>query len=190
MVLEFRAEREENDRARRLVLMTAWVVAIASTAAYGEPPGDKPLVAHWTFDEPGPSAVIRNVSAGPASDATPDRAVPRARGVQGGALALSGSHALKVDLGLESETLSAVTFSAWTRPTDLGSYREIFRQECPRRLLFSYQHDGTILSLGLNVDGSSLTGANKLYEKVGMRIAHRFTAFEKEIRPGREISRQ
>jgi hypothetical protein len=49
--------------------------------------------------------------------------------------------------------MSGVTFSAWTRPADLSGFREIFRQECPERLLFSYQESGTILSLGLNIGG-------------------------------------
>ena len=49
--------------------------------------------------------------------------------------------------------MPAITFSAWTRPTDLSSYRELFRQECPNRLLFSFQAGGAILSLGLNIGG-------------------------------------
>jgi hypothetical protein len=38
-------------------------------------------------------------------------------------------------------------------PTDLSGFREIFRQECGNRLLFSFQESGAILSLGLNVNG-------------------------------------
>lgn len=43
--------------------------------------------------------------------------------------------------------------SAWVLPTELGEYREILRQECERRVLFSFQHGGMILSLGLHIDG-------------------------------------
>ena len=39
-------------------------------------------------------------------------------------------------------------------PTELGVYREIFRKEDgTRRILFSFQEDGAILSLGLNIGG-------------------------------------
>ena len=43
---------------------------------------------------------------------------------------------------------------------------------------------------GLGVDATSLTGALRLYEKAGMHIARQFDQFEKELRPGREISTQ
>lgn len=42
----------------------------------------------------------------------------------------------------------------------------------------------------LGVDAASLTGALRLYEKAGMRAARQFDQFEKELRPGREISIQ
>jgi mycothiol synthase len=45
-------------------------------------------------------------------------------------------------------------------------------------------------SVGLGVDASSLTGATRLYEKVGMHIAVRIDVYEKELRPGRDLSVQ
>ena len=36
----------------------------------------------------------------------------------------------------------------------------------------------------LSVDGASLTGATRLYERVGMHVHNRYTLFEKELRPG------
>ncbi len=42
----------------------------------------------------------------------------------------------------------------------------------------------------LGVDAENLTGALRLYEKAGMRIHKQTDLFEKEIRPGREISVQ
>jgi ribosomal protein S18 acetylase RimI-like enzyme len=42
----------------------------------------------------------------------------------------------------------------------------------------------------LGVDASSLTGATRLYEKAGMHPARQFDNFEKELRPGKEISTQ
>ena len=40
----------------------------------------------------------------------------------------------------------------------------------------------------LHVDASSLTGATKLYEDVGMHVSKTFTNYEKEIRPGKELA--
>lgn len=43
---------------------------------------------------------------------------------------------------------------------------------------------------GLGVDAENLTGALRLYENAGMHVHQSFDLFEKEIRPGREISVQ
>ncbi len=45
-------------------------------------------------------------------------------------------------------------------------------------------------SVSLNVDASSLTGADRLYRSAGMYPFRVFTAFERELRPGTEISNQ
>lgn len=42
----------------------------------------------------------------------------------------------------------------------------------------------------LHVDGSSLTGANKLYTRAGMHVDKEYNVFEKRIRDGVELSRQ
>lgn len=44
--------------------------------------------------------------------------------------------------------------------------------------------------VGLGVDAENLTGALRLYEKAGMHVHQAFDTFEKELRPGREISVQ
>ena len=44
--------------------------------------------------------------------------------------------------------------------------------------------------VGLGVDAKNLTGALRLYEKAGMHVHMQFDMFEKEIRPGKEISVQ
>ncbi|MBI5666889.1 MAG: GNAT family N-acetyltransferase [Chloroflexi bacterium] len=44
--------------------------------------------------------------------------------------------------------------------------------------------------VGLGVDASSLTGAVRLYEQAGMHVALRFDLYEKELRPGVDITRQ
>jgi hypothetical protein len=44
--------------------------------------------------------------------------------------------------------------------------------------------------VGLDVDAQSLTGATRLYEKAGMHVARREALYEKELRPGVELSTQ
>jgi mycothiol synthase len=41
--------------------------------------------------------------------------------------------------------------------------------------------------IGLGVDGQSLTGAQKLYEQVGMHITMRIARYEKELRAGKDV---
>ncbi|MFV1967152.1 MAG: LamG domain-containing protein, partial [Pirellulaceae bacterium] len=125
----------------------------AGTADVAPRETDKSLIAHWTFDEKGGTPKVHNVSGHEGLDSEADRNLPRKRGVHGGALDLSSPHRMPVHIGLVTSDLERITFSAWTQPTNLSGYREIFRQECPTRLLFSYQLHGAILSLGLNIDG-------------------------------------
>ncbi len=44
--------------------------------------------------------------------------------------------------------------------------------------------------VGLGVDAANLTGATRLYEKAGMHVSRQWDAYEKELRPGRELSTQ
>lgn len=46
------------------------------------------------------------------------------------------------------------------------------------------------LRVELGVDADSLTGATRLYKKAGMRVVKEFSAYEKVLRPGRDIGRQ
>ena len=118
-----------------------------------EPTVGEKLLAHWPFNERGTSAVIHEVSTGKSVPVKTPQTLARIRGVHGYALDLHGEHRLPVELPFASDTLPAISFSAWTRPNQLKGYCEIFRQECAERLLFSFQGNGTILSLGLNVNG-------------------------------------
>jgi mycothiol synthase len=43
---------------------------------------------------------------------------------------------------------------------------------------------------GLGVDAGSLTGATRLYERAGMRVARQYSIYEKELRPGVDLSTQ
>ena len=44
--------------------------------------------------------------------------------------------------------------------------------------------------VGLDVDSQNLTGATRLYERVGMRVNRQYDSYEKELRPGIELSTQ
>jgi len=123
-------------------------------AATGEPLTDPPPLVHWTFNEAGITSAIDDASGNPALGVTASSVTLRTRGVHGRALRLAGSHAVTMNGGLGVSEFAGITFSAWVLPTDLGGNREIFRKEDgDRRLLFSFQDSGTILSLGLNVGG-------------------------------------
>ncbi len=47
-----------------------------------------------------------------------------------------------------------------------------------------------IHKVGLGVDAQSLTGATHLYERAGMHVARQYDRYEKELRPGVELSTQ
>ncbi|MHB8596126.1 MAG: GNAT family N-acetyltransferase [Ktedonobacteraceae bacterium] len=47
-----------------------------------------------------------------------------------------------------------------------------------------------IYNVALDVDSQNLTGATRLYQRAGMHIARRYNTYEKEIRPGVELSTQ
>ena len=112
------------------------------------------LLGRWTFDESTADAKLEN-SARSDFSSVPNRPIPRCEGVFGGALDLSGAFALPIDSKILPADLQTTTVSAWVRPRNLSVYREILRKEDgDRRFLFSFQHDGTILSLGLNIAGA------------------------------------
>lgn len=58
----------------------------------------------------------------------------------------------------------------------LHSFGELYRRGCRKA--------------GLGVDASSLTGATRLYERAGMHMARQFDAYQKELRPGKELTTQ
>ena len=75
----------------------------------------------------------------------------------------------------------------------LGVRRQWRRKGIGEALL--YQSFGEFYKRGihdvyLGVDASSLTGATRLYERVGMHVYRRADMYEKEIRAGREMSTQ
>jgi len=133
---------------------TEAIARLSAVAQADEPTLDRPLLAHWTFNETGIAPTIHDSTGNPTLLIESKAPVPRSRGVHGNALNLVGVHSLKTSGGLGVSELPAITFSAWVMPADLSGYREIFREDPgDTRLLLSFQADGTILSLGLNVGG-------------------------------------
>lgn len=53
---------------------------------------------------------------------------------------------------------------------------------------FQALYDRKLNKIGLGVDADSLTGATRLYEKVGMHMQRRYETWEKELRPGVELA--
>ncbi|MGO8751531.1 MAG: LamG-like jellyroll fold domain-containing protein [Thermoguttaceae bacterium] len=133
----------------------AWAAEWKGNATAGPAEIDKPLIAHWTFDELSGDRCEDTSGHGWHAAATRHTvAIERRRGLFGNALVLSGEHLLRTDPRILPANPGKISFSAWTRPTDLGGYREIFRKEDGNdRVLFSFQFHGTVLSLGLNVGG-------------------------------------
>lgn len=156
---EHRAMRFARVRPRGAV---AWILLLSASVASGAgeaakgPTVNKPLIARWTFDEP--SGDLSRDSSGNGLDASPQGGargrMERVPGLFGGALQLADSHMLHVPQGPKFGTVPKISLSAWVAPVDLSGYREIFRKEDgDQRVLFSFQADGKILSLGLNVGG-------------------------------------
>ncbi len=52
---------------------------------------------------------------------------------------------------------------------------------------FTIFYERGVRKVGLGVDGQSLTGAQRLYERAGMHIASRLARYEKEVRPGKDL---
>jgi len=52
---------------------------------------------------------------------------------------------------------------------------------------FGEFHRRGMQTIGLGVDASNPTGATRLYQRAGMRVASEFVTYEKELRPGRSL---
>ena len=141
------------------IVLAALVLAAAAAAVSAEAPAplklDKPLLAHWTFDEV-LGNVCRDVS-GNGCDASCDRTpagFERAAGVFDGGLNFTGHHQLRCGGKPAFGPMAAISFSAWVQPAAFERYNEIFRKEDgDHRVLFSFQDFGRVLSFGLNVNG-------------------------------------
>lgn len=75
----------------------------------------------------------------------------------------------------------------------LGVRREYRRNGLGMALLrqsFVTFYERGYTRVGLGVDAGSLTGATRLYQNAGMHIAQQFDGYEKEIRPGVDLTTQ
>jgi hypothetical protein len=148
-----------------LVVWIAFLTAIVSARA-AEPPEnslaapigiEKPLLAHWTFDEADGPCLDHGGSGYHTAevDGLSGR-LSRTGGVFGRAMRFSGQHRLDVPgAGLpDFSNVKRIRFSSWVQVSSFDRYNEIFRKEDgDRRVLFSFQEDGKVLALGLNVNG-------------------------------------
>ncbi|MFL7813737.1 MAG: GNAT family N-acetyltransferase [Anaerolineales bacterium] len=102
-------------------------------------------------------------------------------------------------LAVEGEELVAICICRRYGPEEkdagyissLGVKRNWRRQGIAQALLqhaFGEFYRRGTFKVDLGVDAESLTGATKLYKKVGMSVIRQFDMFEKVLRPGRDIS--
>jgi len=141
-----------DDVARLLAQGQEALATQAEVDPGGEPVLELAPLAQWTFNERGPVPAARNTAGTTGMALQAEGPIPRVPGVHGRAARLRGEPRLRV-AGLALAGLQQFAVSVWVRPSELGGYREIFRQECAQRVLFSFQEDGQILALGLNVNG-------------------------------------
>ncbi len=101
----------------------------------------------------------------------------------------------------EGETDAAVMILAERAESDpdeawvqvIGTMPEYRRRGLASQLLYLAFQWGRQMGkarVGLSVDASSLTGADKLYAKVGMSVDMVYNAYELELRPGIELTKQ
>ncbi len=110
-------------------------------------------IAHWTFDKL--TDGIFADSAGGRLDAHCEVGASEGKGILGRAAMLEGRSIIHIKTDEAFDNLPALTISAWIKPKELSDYKEIFRKEdADKRILFSFQGSGRILSLGLNIEGT------------------------------------
>jgi len=132
------------------------MVFFPAAALFAAAPGDidKPLIAYWSFDDDAPDACRDGSGNGNHASLEGKATLAHAEGLFGKAIKLSGPHKLHVPGKPDFTKVEKITLSAWVMPTAFERYNEIFRKEdVDNRVLFSFQENGNILSLGLNING-------------------------------------
>jgi mycothiol synthase len=104
-------------------------------------------------------------------------------------------------LAMDGDKIAGISLcreKSWDAPdkghvNELGVLREYRRKGVALALLkhtFAEMWKRGQRKVSLGVDASSLTGATKLYEKAGMSVERAWDVYEKELRPGVELSNQ
>jgi mycothiol synthase len=102
-------------------------------------------------------------------------------------------------IAFEGDTLAGGAFCAHEKELGLGwvntlAVRRPWRRKglglALLRQAFGEFYRRGIRKAGLGVDSQNLTGATRLYERAGMHVALQFDSYEKELRPGVELSTQ
>ena len=102
-------------------------------------------------------------------------------------------------LAFDRDQLAGGVLCEYERDLDLGWAAQVAVQRPWRRkglgnalLLHAFAefYRRGINKVGLGVDSQNLTGATRLYERVGMHVALQHDTYEKELRAGEELSTQ
>lgn len=101
-------------------------------------------------------------------------------------------------IALDGDEISGVCLCADEKESGGWVHSLGIRRQWRRRglgLAFLYHAFGAFYRRGihnvyLGVDAQSLTGATHLYERAGMHVVKQYKTYEKELRPGRELSTQ
>ncbi|MFW6169407.1 MAG: LamG-like jellyroll fold domain-containing protein [Planctomycetota bacterium] len=108
--------------------------------------------AHWPFDQADGKILPNAIDA--TFHATARSKMRRTAGVFGRAAYFSDNAVVSLPGTMIPENLRRISFSVWVKPDRFDRYNELFRQEVgEKRILFSFQNEGTVLALGLNAGG-------------------------------------
>ncbi len=150
-----------------ILVFSQWILTAPSLSAQAVPAATDQigLLGHWDFDDDTDGFCRDWINR---LDGRIVSGVTRVEGVFQSAVELKEAGVIRVTATPALHRLNQFGISVWVRPTELGRFRELFRKEDgDRRLLFSFQENGTILSLGLNITG---TGYGELDAPVDPRV--------------------
>jgi len=136
-------------------VVVLFVVGILTTSGYASI-DSKTIAGMWLFDEG--SGKIAKDSSGNKNDGTLTGGPVWVAGKFGQALSFDGKAAyVSIPNSTSLNPTTAITMAAWIQPKDIttATYIEIMRQESGNtRKLFSFQLNGTQLTLGIETAGA------------------------------------
>ena len=148
----FTKKGDERVRLQTVFGRMIWLVVCAAASVAFAGDVDQTPLAHWEFE------ALQDGIFPDKMDNHPVRIhrgnVRLDSGVVGKGAAFQGHHEVRVTGGPDFSKTKHLTLAAWVRPTKFDTFNEIFRKEDgERRVLFSFQGAGSVLSLGLNIGG-------------------------------------